>query len=34
MPLFCPDAKFSSDVDHQNFVTSKPSCRQSCMGNG
>jgi hypothetical protein len=23
-PLFCPETEFSSDVDHQNSVTSKP----------
>jgi hypothetical protein len=33
MPLFCPNAEFSSDVDRQNFVTSKPSTGKSCMGN-
>jgi hypothetical protein len=34
MPLFCLDAEFSSDIDRQNFVTSKLSSGQSCMGNG
>jgi hypothetical protein len=34
MPLFCPDAKFNSDVDCKIFVTSKPSSGQSYMGNG
>jgi hypothetical protein len=34
MPLFCPDAEFSSDIDHQNSVTSKPASEQSHMGNG
>jgi hypothetical protein len=34
MPLFCPEAEFSSDVDRKFFVTSKPSSGQSCMGNG
>jgi hypothetical protein len=34
MPLFCLDAEFSSDVDRQNSVTSKPSRGQSRMGNG
>jgi hypothetical protein len=34
MPLFCPDAEFSSDVNRQNSVTSKPASGQSHMGNG
>jgi hypothetical protein len=34
MLLFCPDAELSSDIDHQNSVTSKPSSGQSHMGNG
>jgi hypothetical protein len=34
MPLFCPDAEFSSDVDLQNSVTFKPFSGQSYMGNG
>jgi hypothetical protein len=34
MPLFSPDAEFSSDVDRQNSVTSKPSSGQSHISNG
>jgi hypothetical protein len=34
MPLFCPGAEFSNDIDHHNSATSKPSSRQSRMGNG
>jgi hypothetical protein len=34
MPLFCPGAKFSSDVDRQNSVTSKAFSGQSRMSNG
>jgi hypothetical protein len=33
-PLFCPATEFSSKVDLQNSVTSKPFSRQSRMGNG
>jgi hypothetical protein len=31
MPLFYPDAEFSSDVNRQNFLTSKLSSGQSCI---
>jgi hypothetical protein len=31
---FYPETKFSSDVDRQNSITSKPLSKQSCMGNG
>jgi hypothetical protein len=34
MPLFCPDAEFSSDIDCQNSITSKPSSGQSGMSSG
>jgi hypothetical protein len=34
MLLFCPDAEFSSDIDRQNSVTSKPFSGQSHMDNG
>jgi hypothetical protein len=33
-PLFYPETEFSSDVDRQNSVTSKPISGQSCMSNG
>jgi hypothetical protein len=33
-PLFCPEIEFSSDVDHQNSVTSKLLSGQSHMSNG
>jgi hypothetical protein len=32
-PLFCPETEFSSDIDHQNSITSKPLSEQSHMGN-
>jgi hypothetical protein len=33
-PLICPGAEFSSDIDRQNSVSSKPFSAQSRMGNG
>jgi hypothetical protein len=33
-PLFHPKTEFSSDVDHQNFVTSKPLSGHSRISNG
>jgi hypothetical protein len=33
-PLFCPETEFSSEVDLQNFITSKPFSGQSHMHNG
>jgi hypothetical protein len=33
-PLFCPETEFSSEVDLQNSITSKPFIRQSHMSNG
>jgi hypothetical protein len=33
-PLFCPETEFSSDVDHQNSITSKLFSGQSHMSNG
>jgi hypothetical protein len=33
-PLFGPKIEFSSDVDRQNSVTSKPFSGQSHMSNG
>ncbi len=32
-PLFCPEIEFSSDVDRQNFITSKPLNGHSRMSN-
>jgi hypothetical protein len=32
-PLFCPETGFSSDVDHQNSVTSKLLSGQGRMSN-
>jgi hypothetical protein len=32
--LFCPETKFSSDVDRQNSITSKPLSERSHMSNG
>jgi hypothetical protein len=34
LPMFYPETEFSSDVDRQNSVTSKPFSGQSHMGNG
>jgi hypothetical protein len=34
LPLFCPGAEFSSDIDRQTSVTSKPFSRQSPMSIG
>jgi hypothetical protein len=33
-PLICPGVEFSSDVDHQNSVSSKPFSGLSRMSNG
>jgi hypothetical protein len=33
-PLLCPETEFSTDVDRQNSVTSKPLSEQSRMNNG
>jgi hypothetical protein len=33
-PLICPGAEFSSDVDHQNSVSSEPFSGHSRMSNG
>jgi hypothetical protein len=33
-PLFCPETEINSDVDLQNFVTSKPFGGQSFMSSG
>jgi hypothetical protein len=33
LPLFCPEIEFSSDIDHQNSVTSKPFYGHSHMCN-
>jgi DICT domain-containing protein len=32
--LFCPETEFSSEVNLQNSMTSKPFSGQSCMSNG
>jgi hypothetical protein len=32
-PLFCPETEFSIEVNVQNYVTSKPSSKQSRMSN-
>jgi hypothetical protein len=34
LPLLCPGAELSSDVDHQNSVSSKSSSGQHRMSNG
>jgi hypothetical protein len=34
LPLFCPETEFSSDVGHENSVTSKPLSEQSRISYG